>query len=141
MVDTNYADTDSLYNQGKMLAFPRDLNLTDLLFSYQVRINNKLIQDLYAAKIPLATGNVGNQAQFQHLNWYYHPLVNGNPNHAISKNLAPVRFRFTTQIDTLKGNIKKTPLLVTSVLTKKIGTPNFVELQSIAKQPTRKRIQ
>ncbi|WP_237276017.1 gliding motility-associated ABC transporter substrate-binding protein GldG [Tenacibaculum ovolyticum] len=138
MVDTNYADTDSLYNQGKMLAFPRDLNLTDLLFSYQVRINNKLIQDLYAAKIPLATGNVGNQAQFQHLNWYYHPLVNGNPNHAISKNLAPVRFRFTTQIDTLKGNIKKTPLLVTSVLTKKIGTPNFVELQSIAKQPQEK---
>ncbi|WBX74349.1 gliding motility-associated ABC transporter substrate-binding protein GldG [Tenacibaculum pacificus] len=138
MVDTNYADTDSLYDTGKMLAFPRDLNLTDLLFSYQVRINNKLIQDLYSAKIPLATGNLGNQAQFQHLNWFYHPLVNGNPNHSITKNLAPVRFRFTTQIDTLKGNLKKTPLLVTSVLTKKIGTPNFVELQSIAKQPKEK---
>ncbi|QXP74568.1 gliding motility-associated ABC transporter substrate-binding protein GldG [Tenacibaculum sp. AHE15PA] len=135
MIDQNYADTDSLYNNGKMLAFPRDLNLTDLLFSYQVRVNNKLIQDLYSAKIPLATGNVGNQAQFQHLNWFYHPLVNGNPNHPITKNLAPVRFRFTTQIDTLKGNLKKTPLLITSVLTKKIGTPNFVELQSIAKQP------
>ncbi|CAM1353376.1 gliding motility-associated ABC transporter substrate-binding protein GldG [Tenacibaculum insulae] len=135
MIDQNYADTDSLYNEGKMLAFPRDLNLTDLLFSYQVRVNNKLIQDLYSAKIPLATGNTGNQAQFQHLNWFYHPLVNGNPNHSITKNLAPVRFRFTTQIDTLKGNLKKTPLLVSSVLTKKIGTPNFVELQSIAKQP------
>lgn len=138
MVDTNYADTDSLYNEGKMLAFPRDLNLTDLLFSYQVRINNKLIQDLYSAKIPLATGNLGNQAQFQHLNWFYHPLVNGNPNHSITKNLSPVRFRFTTQIDTLKGSLKKTPLLVTSVLTKKIGTPNFVELQSITKQPKEK---
>ncbi|WP_275316400.1 gliding motility-associated ABC transporter substrate-binding protein GldG [Tenacibaculum bernardetii] len=135
MIDQNYADTDSLYNNGKMLAFPRDLNLTDLLFSYQVRVNNKLIQDLYSAKIPLATGNVGNQTQFQHLNWFYHPLVNGNPNHLITKNLAPVRFRFATQIDTLKGSLKKTPLLVTSVLTKKIGTPNFVELQSIAKQP------
>ena len=135
MIDTNYADTDSLYNTGKMLAFPRDLNLTDLLFSYQVRVNNKLIQDLYSAKIPLATGNVGNQAQFQHLNWFYHPLVNGNLKHPITKNLAPVRFRFTTQIDTLKGNLKKTPLLVSSVLTKKIGTPNFVALQSIAKQP------
>ena len=70
MIDNNFADTDSLYNEGKMLAFPRDLNLTDLLFSYQVRINNKLIKDLYSAKIPLATGNVGNQAQFQHLNWF-----------------------------------------------------------------------
>ncbi|WP_299011611.1 gliding motility-associated ABC transporter substrate-binding protein GldG [uncultured Tenacibaculum sp.] len=135
MIDNNYADTDSLYNEGKMLAFPRDLNLTDLLFGYQVRVNNKLIQDLYAAKIPLATGNVGNQTQFQHLNWFYHPLVSGNPNHPITKNVAPVRFRFTTQIDTLKGSLKKTPLLVTSVLTKKIGTPNFVELQSIAKEP------
>ncbi|WBX72175.1 gliding motility-associated ABC transporter substrate-binding protein GldG [Tenacibaculum retecalamus] len=135
MIDQNYADTDSLYNEGKMLAFPRDLNLTDLLFSYQVRVNNKLIQDLYSAKIPLATGNTGNQAQFQHLNWFYHPLANGNPNHSITKNIAPVRFRFTTQIDTLKGNIKKTPLFITSVLSKKIGTPNFVELQSIAQQP------
>ena len=135
MIDQNYADTDSLYNEGKMLAFPRDLNLTDLLFSYQVRVNNKLIQDLYSAKIPLATGNSGNQAQFQHLNWFYHPLANGNPNHPITKNIAPVRFRFTTQIDTLKGNIRKTPLFITSVLSKKIGTPNFVELQSIAQQP------
>lgn len=135
MIDQNYADTDSLYNEGKMLAFPRDLNLTDLLFSYQVRVNSKLIQDLYSAKIPLATGNSGNQTQFQHLNWFYHPLVNGNPNHPITKNITPVRFRFTTQIDTLKGNIKKTPLFITSVLSKKIGTPNFVELQSIAQQP------
>ncbi len=135
MIDNNYADTDSLYNEGKMLAFPRDLNLTDLLFSYGVRVNNHLIQDLYSAKIPLATGNTGNQAQFQHLNWFYHPLTNGNPNHPITKNVNPVRFRFTTQIDTLKNSIKKTPLLVTSVLTKKVGTPTFVELQDIAKEP------
>ncbi len=138
MIDNNYADTDSLYNEGKMLSFPRDLNLTDLLFSYGVRINNHLIQDLYSAKIPLATGNTGNQTQFQHLNWFYHPLTNGNPNHPITKNVNPVRFRFTTQIDTLKNNIKKTPLLVTSVLTKKIGTPTFVELQDIAKEPKEK---
>ncbi len=135
MIDTNIADTDSLYNEGKMLAFPRDLNLTDLLFSYQVRINNKLVQDLYSAKIPLATGNTGNQTQFQHLNWFFHPLVNGHPNHPITKNIAPVRFQFTTQIDVLKGGIKKTPLLISSELTKKIGTPNFIELQSIAKEP------
>lgn len=135
MIDNIQADTDSLYNEGKMLAYPRDLNLTDLLFSYGVRINNKLIQDLYSAKIPLATGNVGNQPQFQNLNWFYHPLANTNPHHPISKNIMPVRMRFATQIDTLKNNIKKTPLLVSSVLTKKVGTPNIIELQSIAQEP------
>ncbi|MDB9777266.1 gliding motility-associated ABC transporter substrate-binding protein GldG, partial [Polaribacter sp.] len=123
MIDNVIADQDSLFNGGKMLAYPRNLNLTDLLFSYGVRINTTLIKDLYAAKIPVATGMVGNQTQFKNLEWFFHPLAGGNPNHPITKNVLPVRFQFTNQIDTLKNNIKKTPLLVSSVLTQKFGTP------------------
>ena len=85
MIENVHADTDSLFDSGKILAYPRDLNLTDFFFSHGLRINATLIEDLYAAKIPLATGNVGNKPQFQNLNWFYHPLVNGNPNHSISK--------------------------------------------------------
>jgi len=132
MLDNVQADQDSLFNSGKLLAYPRDLNLTNLLFSYGVRINTSLIKDLYAAQIPLATGKVGNQTQFQNLEWFFHPLVGGNPNHAITKNLTPVRLQFANQIDTLTNNIKKTPLLLSSPLTQKVGTPNFIELQSIA---------
>ena len=132
MLDNVQADQDSLFNDGKMLAYPRDLNLTDLLFSYGIRINTTLIKDLYAAQIPLATGKVGNQTHFQNLDWFFHPLVGGNPNHSITKNVSPVRLQFANQIDTLKNNIKKTPLLVSSLLTQKVGTPNFIELQSIA---------
>ncbi|QVY65668.1 gliding motility-associated ABC transporter substrate-binding protein GldG [Polaribacter sp. Q13] len=132
MLDNVQADQDSLFTSGKMLAYPRDLNLTDLLFSYGIRINTTLIKDLYAAQIPLATGKVGNQTQFKNLDWFYHPLVGGNPNHAITKNTSPVRLQFANQIDTLKNNIKKTPLLLSSTLTKKVGTPSFIELQSIA---------
>ena len=135
MIENVQADTDSLYNNGSMLAYPRDLNLTDFFFSYGLRVNATLLQDLYAAKIPLATGNIGDKPQFQNLNWFYHPLVSGNPNHAISKNIAPVRLRFSNQIDTLQNSLKKTPLLVSSMLTKKLGTPAIVELKSIAKEP------
>ena len=135
MIDNVIADQDSLFNGGKMLAYPRNLNLTDLLFSYGVRINTTLVKDLYAAKIPVATGMVGNQTQFKNLEWFFHPLAGGNPNHPITKNILPVRFQFTNQIDTLKNNIKKTPLLVSSVLTQKFGTPNFISLQSIADEP------
>jgi gliding-associated putative ABC transporter substrate-binding component GldG len=136
MIDNVQADQDSLMQTGKMLAYPRDLNLTDLLFSYGVRINTSLIKDLYAAKIPLATGNVGNQTQYQNLPWFFHPLVGGNPNHPITKNVRPVRLQFTTQIDTLKNDdIIKTPLLVSSLLTAKLGTPNIVNLNSIAEEP------
>ena len=135
MLDNVIADQDSLYNDGKMLAYPRDLNLTDLLFSYGVRINTTLVKDLYAAKIPVATGTVGNQTQFKNLDWFFHPLANGNPTHPITKNVSPVRLQFANQIDTLKNNLKKTPLLVSSVLTQEFGTPNFIELQSIADTP------
>jgi ABC-2 type transport system permease protein len=135
MIDNVQADQDSLMATGKMLAYPRDLDLTDLLFSYGIRINTTLIKDLYAAKIALATGKVGNQTQFQNLDWFYHPLVSGNPNNAITKNIAPVRLQFANQIDTLKNNIKKTPLLMSSPLTQKTGTPAIIELQSIADEP------
>ena len=138
MLENVQADQDSLLTSGKMLAYPRDLGLTDLLFSYGIRINTTLIKDLYAAQISLATGTVGNQTQFQNLDWFYHPLVDGNPNHAITKNISPVRLQFANQIDTLKNNIKKTPLLMSSPLTQKIGTPTIIELQSIAEEPLEK---
>ncbi|WOC40456.1 Gldg family protein [Polaribacter sp. HL-MS24] len=67
MLDQVNADQDSLINTGKLLAYPRDLNLTDLLFSYGVRINTSLVKDLYAAKIPVASGTIGNQTQFKNL--------------------------------------------------------------------------
>jgi gliding-associated putative ABC transporter substrate-binding component GldG len=135
MIDNVQADQDSLLQTGKMLTYPRDLNLTDLLFAYGIRINTSIVKDLYAAKIPLATGNVGNQTQFQNLPWVFHPLVHGNAHHPITKNIRPVRLQFTTQIDTLKNSIKKTPLLTTSMLSAKMGTPNFVALKSVAEEP------
>ena len=135
MLENVQADTDSLFKDGKMLAYPRDLNLTDFFFSYGLRVNVTLIQDLYAAKIPLATGNIGNKPQFQNLNWFYHPLVSGNQTHAISKNIAPVRLRFANQIDTLENSLKKTVLLMSSMLTRKTGTPAIIALESIAKEP------
>ena len=138
MLDNVQADQDSLMATGKMLAYPRDLGLTDLLFSYGIRINSSLIKDLYSAQIALATGKIGNQTQYQNLDWFFHPLVGGNPNHPITKNITPVRLQFANQIDTLKNNIKKTPLLLSSPLTQKVGTPTIIELQSIAEEPKEK---
>ena len=138
MLDNVHAEQDSLLASGKMLAYPRDLNLTDLLFSYGVRINTTLVKDIYAAQIALATGKIGNQTQFQNLDWFYHPLVGGNPNHSITKNIARIRLQYTNQIDTLKNNIRKIPLLISSPFTQKIGTPSIIELQTIAEEPQEK---
>ena len=138
MLDNVQAEQDSLMATGKMLAYPKDLNLTDLLFSYGIRINTTLVKDLYAAQIALATGTSGSQTQYQNLDWFYHPLVGGNPNHPITKNVAPIRLQFANQIDTLKNAIKKTPLLLSSRFSQKVGTPTIIELQSIANEPQEK---
>lgn len=134
LIDNVQAELDSLMYTGEALAFPRDLGLTDLFFNYGIRINYDLIADLYSSEIPLATGNVGNQTQFNTFSWQYFPLVNSQNNHAINNNIEAVNFKFTNSIDTLKNNIQKTVLLQSSQLSKPEGTPTIISLKSISKQ-------
>lgn len=135
LLDNVHAELDSLLSTGESMAFPRNLNLTDLLFSYGVRINNDLVQDLYSSKITLATGNIGNNTQFDQFLWNFHPLVKSAIKHPITNNIEPVNLRFTSSIDTLKNNIQKTVLLTSSNLSKKLGTPRLISLNSLAKKP------
>ncbi|MDO3693719.1 gliding motility-associated ABC transporter substrate-binding protein GldG [Wenyingzhuangia sp. chi5] len=132
LLDMVHTPKDSLMQNGKVLAYQRDLNLTDYLFNYGVRIKKHLIRDLYAASIPLATGKVGNNTQFDEFLWDYYPLIKSNNKHVISKNIGEVKLEFANSIDTLNPNIKKTPLLESSNLTKTLTVPSYVDLASIA---------
>ncbi len=135
MLDYTTASMDSLQRDGSSLIIPRDLNLTDLLFSYGVRVNHNLVEDLYSSKIALATGNVGGKTQFSNLLWYYFPVILNQNNNPISKNLQPIRLKFTSTIDTLLSpDIVKTPLLQTSKLTKVKGTPLVIDLSEISQK-------
>ncbi len=138
MVDQVYAELDSLMTTGESLAYPRDLNLTDLLFSYGVRVNSNLIEDLYSSKIPLATGNVGNQTQYNQFLWRFFPLAQSANNHPINKHIEPVNLKFTNSIDLLKNDIDKTVLLQSSPLSKIVGTPSIISLNSIRQQINKK---
>ena len=132
MLDQVYAEMDSLQQTGEAMFIPRDLGLTDLLFSYGVRVNFNLVQDLYSSKIAIATGNVGDQTQFKQFLWRYYPLITPNPKHPITKNIEAVNLKFPSEIDTLKNNIHKEILLQTSPLTKTTGLPNIVSLLTLA---------
>ncbi|MGY5351786.1 gliding motility-associated ABC transporter substrate-binding protein GldG [Wenyingzhuangia sp. IMCC45533] len=132
LLDMVHTPKDSLMQNGKVLAYQRDLNLTDYFFNYGVRINKVLVKDLYAAKIPLAVGNVGNKTQFDEFLWDFYPLIKTNNKHVINRNIGDVKLEFTNSIDTLKPNIKKTVLLQSSQLSKNFKVPNFVDLASIA---------
>ncbi len=138
LLDYATAEMDSLQQTGEAYFIARDLELTDLLFYYGVRINHNLVQDLYSSKIAIATGNIGGKTQFQQFLWHYYPLVKPNGTHSISKNLQAVNLKFPSGIDTLKNSIKKTVLLQSSPLTKTVGLPYLVSLSSLAKKPNPK---
>ncbi|MEN8187213.1 MAG: gliding motility-associated ABC transporter substrate-binding protein GldG [Bacteroidota bacterium] len=138
MIDQVYADMDSIMQDGKMMIYNRDLKLTDLLFQYGVRINYDITKDLYSSTIRLASGNTGNQTQFQDFTWPYFPLIVSKNDHPVSTNLDPILLKFPSSIDTLKNDIKKTVLLQSSDLAKPLGTPVEVSLNEITQKQLKK---
>jgi len=134
LLDNVNAEMDSLMATGKSLAFNRDLNLTDLLFSYGIRINYNVTKDLYSSTIRLASGNTGNQVQYKDFLWPYFPLVFPNNSHPVTKNIDPVLLKFPSSMDTLNNGLNKTVLLNSSPLAKIIGTPSNIALSEIAEE-------
>lgn len=136
LIDQVNIEMDSLYNdQGASLAFPRDLNLNDLLFKYGVRINPVLVKDVMAAPIALATGEQGSATQYTQYPWFYAPLVYPTAKNPIVSNLDAVKFDYANAIDTLKNGIKKTVLLQSSPYSKFVGAPVEVNLAMVNERP------
>ena len=137
LVDAVSADMDSMYNEtGTILAHPRELNLTDLFFKYGIRMNPVLIKDEYATPIKIATGNQGSETQLQQYNWKFSPFIYPTSTHPIVKNMEGIKFEFSSPIELLKNDIKKTVLLSSSEYSKTIGTPAPISLSSITEETT-----
>ncbi len=137
LIDKVYADIDSLMTTGKMLAFNRDLNLTDQLFRYGVRINYNITKDLYCSTIRLASGNTGKQTQYQDFPWLYYPLIIAHNDNPVTAHIDPVRLKFPSTMDTLRNGIKKTVLLKSSAFARPVGTPVEVALNEVSQKPTK----
>tara|TARA_R110002049_G_scaffold86133_2_gene219097 strand:- start:4721 stop:6409 length:1689 start_codon:yes stop_codon:yes gene_type:complete len=110
---------------GKVFAIKRDLNLTDLLFKYGIRINPNLVKDVISAPIVLATGNE-NDSQYNRYPWFYFPLSASDNNHPVVSNIEAVKFEYVSEIDTLQNDVKKTVLLSSSPITKLAGLPDEI---------------
>lgn len=135
LVENVEIETDSLFNPtGSAIALPRDLNLNDLFFSYGIRINPLLVNDIYSAPIILASGR-GNDTQFTPYPWFYSPLTASSGNHPITNNLEAVKFDWANPIDTLGNTVDKTVLLTSSPRTTLEGTPIQVSLENLGREP------
>ena len=131
-VETVDAEMDSIFRSGKILAFPRDLNLNDFLFNYGVRIHNTIIKDLNGAKIVLADGETAGNVSYNYYNWPYFQLGMAGDANPITDNLDPVLFNFANPIELLENpNIKQTVLLSSSPQTSMKPSLNYLSLDEV----------
>lgn len=131
-IDQVNAEMDTLLKSSKILAYPYDLNLTDLLFSYGIRVNSSVVKDLQRPDyINLQVGSVQGNPQNRRVPWVYFPLAFPQKfSHPITKNLNPVRFEFPSPIDTLSTpGIKKTVLYQSSPYSGVQGIPSYISLE------------
>jgi ABC-2 type transport system permease protein len=142
-IDQVSAELDSLRGRGgEQLAFNKQLNLDDQLFTYGVRINYDLLADMNAAPIPVNVGGAGGPAQIQMLNWLYYPIYLPLSKHAIVKNLDGILSQFASTIDLLDTkNVEKTILLTSSPFNKNIKAPHMLSLQALEQEPDPKDFQ
>lgn len=127
-IDGVHAEMDSLSYGPDFLAYPTyfDLNITDLLFKYGVRVNTDLIQDVRCAGIN-DRRNVNP--------WVYFPLF-GATDHPSVANLNAIKGEFSSSLDTLEApGIKKTALLQSSSNAKRVPAPHTVSLEALYNRP------
>jgi len=135
-----YTNTDSLSMKGYTLGLDNNINLNDMLFSYGVRINPELVQDMQCGAIPVNRGFKGGQADIQLFPWIYKPLVLPTTDHPIVKNLDLIRFDFAGTIDTVKAvGVKKTVLLASSKYSRTQAVPARVALAMVSNKLNEKK--
>jgi ABC-2 type transport system permease protein len=136
LIDPVFASMDSLQKYSTSMGIPNDINLEDMLFTYGVRANVNLVQDMNALPIPVKTGQVGNQPQFDFLKWYFFPVLMPTINHPIVNGLNAIKTEFLSTIDTVAApGIRKTFLLETSVYARTVNAPALIDLEILKKQP------
>jgi gliding-associated putative ABC transporter substrate-binding component GldG len=135
LLDAVNVEMSDMNKTGSTFAFPIDLGLNDLFFKYGFRINPTLVKDLQCAPISLASGQKGNETQYEKYPWYFSPYVFPESKHPIVNNIDGLKLDFANGIDTIKNNIKKTILLQSSAYSKKIGTPVEIDLKIVNEKP------
>ncbi|MCS7005909.1 MAG: gliding motility-associated ABC transporter substrate-binding protein GldG [Cytophagales bacterium] len=131
LLDNVQMNLDSIALNGTY-AFGYELNLTDMIFKYGVRVNLDLLQDQQAGMLDVVVGNFGDRPNIQKIPFPYYILANQWSKHPITKNLDVVYLRFPTSLDTVKAaDIRKTPLLFTSRYSRRKNTPCLVSLNEL----------
>ncbi len=136
LIDPVFASMDSLQKYNATMGIPIDINLEDMLFNYGVRLNTKLVQDLNALPIPVKTGQIGNQPQFDYFKWYFFPVLMPTLSHPVVNGLNAIKTEFISSLDTVAApGVRKTVLLESSPYSRSLNAPALIDLQIMQEPP------
>ncbi len=135
LIDGVRVARQNLSTIGLSPAMEQDVNLSDQLFRYGVRINPVLLQDVQCASVPVNVAQSGANPQFELTPFFFAPLLLASPEHPVTRNITEVRSEFCSGIDLVGDNkqVKYQLLLATSDNTHVIGTPSTIDLNQKVK--------
>jgi ABC-2 type transport system permease protein len=119
-----------LSQSGMTPVIPLDLNISDMLFRYGVRVNPALVQDLQCLPMPVDVSADPKQPNWQPMPWTYAPLLLTSQMSPITRNVMQVSATMASCIEFVGGEdgLHKTTLLATSSNSKITSTPAEVDL-------------
>ncbi|MGA0231553.1 MAG: gliding motility-associated ABC transporter substrate-binding protein GldG [Saprospiraceae bacterium] len=115
LIEQFYINLDSINNNKVYVPRPVDHGLDDMFFKYGIRINRDVVLDLENTKIPQVYGMSGDRAQQQLFPWVFHPLLQGNQESSLVRNIDRVASYFPSTIEVLDSpESRNSTVLLTS---------------------------
>lgn len=143
LVDAVNVTLDTLRRVSHTVGLGTDINLSDQLFRYGVRINPVLLQDIQSAMIPINVSGQGETPNLVPVPWLFNPLLNTALNHPVTRSVNVVRSEFVSSIDTVGNHsaVQKSVLLSTGRYTRVMPTPVYITLALVNEKPVREDFQ
>lgn len=135
-IDGAFYSHEELARLGYSASMKNDLNLDDMLFTYGVRINPDLIQDMQCVSSFFVTNDSQSTVLVPS---YFQPLLMPSPDFPVTKNIRDVKAGFASSVDIVNNSpeIRKNILLTTSGKTHLVKVPEPINFDAsdIQNQP------
>ncbi len=137
LVDAVNMTLDSLREHPQTIGLAADLNLSDMLFVYGVRVRPSVIEDMSCGMIPVSVPGPDGQSSVVPMPWLYGPLLATNMLSPVTRNVSFVHADFASPIDTVGEGLPlvRTQLLRSSAVTRSSEAPVVASLATIHRQP------
>lgn len=136
LVDGTRINNNLLAESGQATIIPLDVNLSDQLFCYGVRINPDIVMDAQCASMPVNVSRPNDEPKFEPMPWFYQPLLLTSPYNVVTRNIASVKASFASSVDVVGDNTatKKEILLATSNASHVLAPPAVLDLRQMPDQ-------